>query len=447
MAKKQKKELPPEERLAAARVPEEEWPYELPEDWAWVYIKAGFEVTSSKRVHKEDWLSDGIPFYRTRELVKLSDDGYVENELFISEQLYNEFKESYGVPQEGDILISGVGTIGVPYIVDSSQKFYFKDGNVIWFKNLGLFLPKYIFYLYKSQFMYNQLHAMSSGTTVDTYTIVNAKKTKVPLPPLEIQQQIVTNIERLFAKLDQAKEKAQQTLATAEPRKAAILHQAFTGQLTEKWRAENGVAIESWETLTLNDCGEWNGGGTPSMQHDEYWENGNIPWITSKDMKSNLIEDTLMHVNMVGVENSSAKLIEKPSLLFVTRSGILRRMLPIAMVKKAFTVNQDLKVLTPSEEINLDYLFWACRAKEREILATCMKSGTTVESINFSALKQVEIPIPSLEEQKHIALVLDFLLEDEGNFRKKVIEVIDSCDATKKAILAKAFRGEWQQRP
>ena len=76
-----------------------------------------------------------------------------------------------------------------------------------------------------------------------------------------------------------------------------------------------------------------------------------------------------------------------------------------------------------------------------------MKSGTTVESINFSALKQVEIPIPSLEEQKHIALVLDFLLEDEGNFRKKVIEVIDSCDATKKAILAKAFRGEWQQRP
>lgn len=247
MAKKQKKELPPEERLAAARVPEEEWPYELPEDWAWVYIKAGFEVTSSKRVHKEDWLSDGIPFYRTRELVKLSDDGYVENELFISEQLYNEFKESYGVPQEGDILISGVGTIGVPYIVDSSQKFYFKDGNVIWFKNLGLFLPKYIFYLYKSQFMYNQLHAMSSGTTVDTYTIVNAKKTKVPLPPLEIQQQIVTNIERLFTKLDQAREKAQQTLATAEPRKAAILHQAFTGKLTEKWRTENGVVLDEWE--------------------------------------------------------------------------------------------------------------------------------------------------------------------------------------------------------
>lgn len=446
MAKKQKKELSPEERLAAARVPEEEWPYKLPEGWEWVRLEGIIDEIKNGTTIKQDKSGNGVSVTRIESLQNQTIDfsrlGTIVNE--------EEIKDSdwYRV---GDIALSHINSadhVGKTALITREMLPLVHGMNLLRLRFGKYLLPK-LFQLYSQSLQYKEAVIERINRAVNQVSI-NQKQIKsipFPLPPLEIQQQIVVNIESLFAKLDQAEEKALQTLATAETRKAAILHQAFTGQLTEKWRAENGVAIESWETLTLNDCGEWNGGGTPSMQHDEYWENGNIPWITSKDMKSNLIEDTLMHVNMVGVENSSAKLIEKPSLLFVTRSGILRRMLPIAMVKKAFTVNQDLKVLTPSEEINLDYLFWACRAKEREILATCMKSGTTVESINFSALKQVEIPIPSLEEQKHIALVLDFLLEDEGNFRKKVIEVIDSCDATKKAILAKAFRGEWQQRP
>ena len=103
----------------------------MPENWCWTYIKSAYEVTSSKRVHKEDWLSEGIPFYRTRELVKLSNQGYVDNELFISDELYRTFKATYGVAQIGDLLISGVGTIGIPYIIESENPFYFKDGNVI----------------------------------------------------------------------------------------------------------------------------------------------------------------------------------------------------------------------------------------------------------------------------------------------------------------------------
>lgn len=88
MARGKKKEnaLAPEEKLAQALVPESEQPYPVPENWCWSYISSGYEVASSKRVHKEDWLSEGIPFYRTRELVKLSDNGYVDNELFISEE-------------------------------------------------------------------------------------------------------------------------------------------------------------------------------------------------------------------------------------------------------------------------------------------------------------------------------------------------------------------------
>lgn len=128
---KKKTALTIEERLQQALVPAEEQPYEVPENWVWTYISSGFDVTSSKRVHKSDWLSEGIPFYRTRELVKLSEQGYVDNELFISEDLYKTFKKEFGVPQKNDLLISGVGTIGVPYVISDEKEFYFKDGNVI----------------------------------------------------------------------------------------------------------------------------------------------------------------------------------------------------------------------------------------------------------------------------------------------------------------------------
>ena len=122
-----------------AEIPVEEQPYALPQGWKWVYLRTGYEITSSKRIHKSDWRESGIPFYRTREFVKLSKYGYVDNELFIDKALYENIKHCYGVPSKNDILISGVGTIGVPYVVNDKNEFYFKDGNIIWLKNKKVF--------------------------------------------------------------------------------------------------------------------------------------------------------------------------------------------------------------------------------------------------------------------------------------------------------------------
>ena len=438
---KKKTALTIEERLQQALVPAEEQPYEVPENWVWTYISSGFDVTSSKRVHKSDWLSEGIPFYRTRELVKLSEQGYVDNELFISEDLYKTFKKEFGVPQKNDLLISGVGTIGVPYVISDEKEFYFKDGNVIWLKNKGVFDASYMYYLYKTVFIDNQIYSMSAGTTVDTYTIINAKNTIIPLPPLSEQQRIVERIEELFAKLDEAKERLQEAADSFAVRKAAILHKAFTGELTKQWRLENGVSDESWEEKKLGEVGSWLGGGTPSTSREEYWENGNILWITSKDMKSAVIEDTLMKVNEIGVKNSSANYIEKPALLVVMRSGILRRTFPVAMVKKPFTVNQDLKAIIPDKD-DLEFLFWMLLSNERRILDSCMKNGTTVESINSNALKAFAFKCPTLPEQHEIVRLIDDLLARERSAQQATERALASIDLMKKSILARAFRGE-----
>ena len=109
-----------------------------------------YQITSSKRVFKSEWKKKGVPFYRAREIVKLSEDGYVNNELFISEEMYIEYSSKYGIPKEGDIMVTGVGTLGICYVVKGSDKFYFKDGNIIWLKKNSDINSKYVEYAFKS---------------------------------------------------------------------------------------------------------------------------------------------------------------------------------------------------------------------------------------------------------------------------------------------------------
>ena len=155
-----------------------------------------FEVGSSKRVLQKDWKSEGIPFYRAREIVILSEKGYVDNELFITPKMYEEYAKRYGIPVAGDIMVTGVGTLGVCYLVKEEDKFYYKDGNTLCFHNKGKVNSRFILECYKMPFIREQIESNAGGTTVGTYTIVNAKKTKVFYPPVEEQERFVSFVEQ-----------------------------------------------------------------------------------------------------------------------------------------------------------------------------------------------------------------------------------------------------------
>ena len=438
MARGKKKEsaLTPEEKLAQALVPVEEQPYNVPQNWVWSFIRFGYEVTSSKRVHKDDWISEGIPFYRTRELVKLSEQGYVDNELFISEEQYEEYKSAYGIPKINDLLISGVGTIGVPYIVDSEEKFYFKDGNIIWFKNKGLFLPKYIYYLYKSLFMDNQIHEMSSGTTVDTYTIINANNTKVPVPPIAEQQRIVDRIECLFAKLDEAKETAQSVLGSFETRKAAILHKAFTGELTAKWRVEHGENLSAWQALLLGDIGNWGSGGTPSRNKPEYFK-GNIPWVKTGELNDGYIYQTEEAISEEAVNNSSAKKYPKGTVLIAMYGATIGK---CAILGIEATTNQACACAVPDKDTYNRFLFYYLLSQKDEFIK--LGKGGAQPNISQTVIKQYPIKRPTLNEQQEIVCILDSLFAKEQQAKEAAEAVLEKIDLLKKSILACAFRGE-----
>ena len=169
---------------------DDEIPFEIPDSWVWVRLKNIVNVVSARRVHQSDWRSNGIPFYRAREIAALAENGFVDNELFIDENLYSAFAES-GIPKAGDLMVTAVGTLGKTYIVQPGDRFYYKDASVICFENYSKTDPEYLQLIMASPYMSEQIKDNSAGTTVGTITIVKANEYLIPFPSLSEQRRIV----------------------------------------------------------------------------------------------------------------------------------------------------------------------------------------------------------------------------------------------------------------
>ena len=197
----------------------------------------------------------------------------------------------------------------------------------------------------------------------------------------------------------------------------------------------------NWEHWRLSDVGDWLGGGTPSSSNAAYWD-GDIPWVSPKDMKVSQVTSAQDQITRSAIENSAVKLISAGSVLFVTRSGILAHSFPVATTKVEVTVNQDLKAITPVDVIDHDYLAWLLRAFERQILSTCSKHGTTVHSIEIPALKDLRVPIPPPNEQRRIVAKIEELLSelDKGVESLKVAQ--EQLGIYRQAALDAAVSGQ-----
>ncbi|MDM2896157.1 restriction endonuclease subunit S [Citrobacter sp. Cpo030] len=207
--------------------------------WNSCLVSDYFDVGSSKRVLQENWQTEGVPFYRTRELVSLSRNEPFRSEIFISDELFFEISQKYQTPKSGDFLVSGVGTLGIHYQVKSGDKFYFKDGNVLWFKLKDGIDSDYFKYCFQSDFIQDQIKAQASITTVGTYTIQNAKKTKFLCPPtFEEQQKIAAVLSAADAEISILKKK----LTCLKDEKKALMQQLLTGKRRVKVDAEEAVS-------------------------------------------------------------------------------------------------------------------------------------------------------------------------------------------------------------
>ena len=258
-----------------------------------------------------------------------------------------------------------------------------------------------------------------------------------PLPPtLAEQERIVNRIETMFAKLDQAQEKAQSVLDSFETRKAAILHKAFTGQL----KIDNEeLTIEDWEETTIGECCKLGSGGTPSKSHPEYYENGDIPWLKTGEIDWNDIYDVEEKITNEGVENSSAKIFQAESVVVAMYGmGVTRG--KAAIIKIPTTTNQAVCVLQPNEKVNNRFLFYYFMCNYWQIREQSV--GGNQLNLSGKIIASFSIKLPPLNYQLSIVNFLDTVLEKESSAKEAAKTVLDQIALLKKSILARAFRGE-----
>lgn len=297
-----------------------------------------------------------------------------------------------------------------------------------------------------------------------------------PLPPtIEEQQRIVNRIESMFAKLDEAKEKAQNVVDSFETRKAAILHQAFTGNLTAKWRKEqdcNNTVLDDiscysknlskkdfdnisffqqkvdniqlsdgtiWSKCSVGAIGIVSNGSTPSRKMDTYW-NGDIPWVSSGEVSNNIICNTKECITNDGYDNSSVKMLPKGTVLIaMIGEGKTRGQSSILDIPA--TINQNIAAINIEHGFIEPKFLWYWFQKEYKKNRTA-GSGSGPQALNCQRVRELDFIVPSLSEQQEIVRILDSVLEKERTAKSAAEQVLEQIDLLKKSILARAFRGE-----
>lgn len=438
MAKK-KQELTSAELLAEALVREEDWPYQVPANWVWVRLGSVTEIISkgtTPKGGKNTYTEAGVAFLRVE---NIDDNGIIDFSRikYIDEEIhYGYLKRS--ILAEGDVLISIAGTLGRTAIVNK-ENLPMNTNQALAFIRLidgAKISNRYIEKALSSTTLQRILLDQTKVTSIPNLTLEIISNCHIPLPPLAEQQRIVDRIESLFDKLDQAKDLIQEALDSFETRKAAILHQAFTGQLTKKWREAHGVGSESWEEKTLKDICKISSGGTPSRKVIEYYK-GNIPWVKTGEIKWNYLEDSEEKITEEAINNSSAKLFPAGAVLVAMYGqGLTRGRASILNIDAA--TNQAVCALIPSETINnvfLYYYFMCNYWKFRE-----MAFGGNQPNFSGTMISKFAIMLPKLKEQQEIVRILDDLFEKE-HAAKDLCDQIDQIDTIKKTILGKAFRG------
>lgn len=387
-----------------------------------------FDVRSSKRVLKSQWKTEGVPFYRGREITRLANDGFVSNELFISENDYAEYAAKYGVPGPGDIVVTAIGTIGNSYVVQDGDRFYFKDASVLWLKRRTAARSDFVNLWLKSRHFLNQLDE-GNGATVDTLTIGKLRSVRISLPPLPEQERIVAILDEVFAAIETATANAEKSLASIQELFRCYLNSVFA------------FRQRAWDERDLNDICIFSSGGTPSKKSSAYWS-GDIPWVSGRDMKSTKLSDSSLHVSKQAVDESSTRMAHPGSLLILVRGMGLAHGAQIAELVVPCAFNQDIKCISPRDAINPRYLLFALRTRIDLSDHVLSNAAHGTLKIDMEALKYVKIPVPSMDEQHQLVSQIDNLSvlfnRVENLFRTK----LSSLAELKRSILHRAFAGE-----
>jgi type I restriction enzyme S subunit len=393
----------------------------------WERKKLGdlYRVGSSKRVLKSQWKTSGVPFYRGREVTRLATDGFVDNELFISEDHFTELSKVYGVPKAGDIVITAIGTIGNSHVVRDSDRFYFKDASVLWMKRTAEVSSEFVNLWLKSPLFFDQLDR-GNGATVDTLTIQKLDSVQISIPSLSEQQRIVGVLDEAFEGLATAKANAEKNLQNSRALFESHLQSVLRNK---KWK---------WKTLgELCDDVEYGSsakskadGGVPVLRMGNI-QDGRLDWenLVYTDDTAEIKKYLLKHNDVLFNRTNSPELVGKTAIYKSEMPAIFAGYL-IRIHRKEDLLDGDFLTYFLNSQIAFDYG------------KTVVISSVNQANINGTKLKSYPIPAPSLSEQKTIVAKLNKLSEETQRLATIYEQKLAALEALEKSLLHQAFSGD-----
>ncbi len=390
------------------------WFGDVPDHWQ--TPRLGAVLKERKEVNKSNEVTKILSVMRDIGVIPYEEKGNVGNKC-------SEDITRYKVVRPGDIVANCmniiIGSVGISKYTGCLSPVYY------------VLTPRsdeddshYFDYVFKVKAFQRSLVRIGNGILAHRMRIPMEllKCEIVPKPPLAEQKAIAVyldNINKMFRLYIRSK---QQVIKLLNEQKQAIISKAVTRGINPNARLKPsgadwlGDVPEHWDVRKLKFEMRSSGGGTPSKAVESYW-NGSIPWVSPKDMKSEIIYDTEDHITEQAVAESSTKIVPVGSILMVVRSGILQRTIPIASCSCPVALNQDIKALTSKGRINPEYFILLVRGCEKSLLLEWTKQGATVESIEHQFLANTFIPIPPKDEQ---SIIVQYVERETAHFDNNI---------------------------
>ena len=426
--KKTKIPLTLEEKLEPALVADWEQPYKVPGNWCWTTLQNiaqwGSGGTPSRRI--PDYYIGNIPWIKTGELV---DDYIYETEEHISEKAI-ENSSAKKFPINTVIIamygatIGKVGIMGIEATTNQACACGVCSSAIY---------HKYLFYYAISQ--KDEFIKKGKGGAQPNISQEVIKQHEIPIPPLAEQQRIVDRIERMFSKLDEVKENVQNVIDGFENRKSAILHKAFNGELTAKWREKNGRTIDEWNNECLKNLLYPMQTKKPTGEIFRYID------IDSIDNNCQKVREPKI-IPVSEAPSRASRAIKKDSVLFSMVRPYLKNIAIISEELSDCIASTGFYVCDCKKEILPIFLYELLRSDYAINYLMQFMRGDNSPSIRKDDLLGMKILLPAIEEQAEIVCILDSLLTKEQQAKEKAEEVLERIELIKKSILARAFRGE-----
>lgn len=381
----------------------------------WTKAKIGdcCEITSSKRIFFSEYVESGIPFYRSKEIIELSNCQEISDPLYISESKYDEIAHKFGIPQPGDMLLTSVGTIGIPYIVKEKDTFYFKDGNLTWFRNFNERLDsRYLFYWVKSAEGQGVLNNTTIGSSQKALTIAALKDLKILCPPIGIQNRIV-EILTSYDDLIENNQKQIKLLEEAAQRlyKEWFVDLRFPGH--ENTKITDGVP-EGWRRGALADVATFKRGKTITK---EQTNPGVVP-VVAGGLEPAYFHDTF---------NTGAPVIT------VSGSGANAGFIRMYHTK---VWASDCSYVDSVATENLAWVY--CFLKENNTKIETMQKGAAQPHVYAKDINALEAVIPNDKQMKRFQAIAEPMFARIGTLETQKARLREACNC----LLPKLMNGE-----